>query len=726
MYKVAIPMLGLIAVLVLAACASAVAPIEGPAAQTESASTETAPTNGVPIGTSAATESEDEQNVSGEEATAEPDGDQEGASTSVTPQRSFAGETPAPEFPAGLDWLNTERPLTLDQLKGKVVVLDFWTYGCINCLHVIPDLKRLEEEYSEELVVIGVHSAKFDNEGDTDNIRQVILRYELEHPVVNDHDFVVWRTWGARAWPTLVMIDPAGNVVGGHSGEGIYPVFKPVIDSLVYEFDAKGELDRTPLKFKLEKEGLPETVLSFPGKVLADEAGGRLFIADTNHNRIVVADLESGDVVNVIGSGELGFEDGDFQTAAFNHLQGMTLSEDGRTLYVADTENHAIRQVDLDAETVTTLVGTGQQARQYPPQGGHGPGVALNSPWDVELEGDLLYIAMAGTHQLWAMDLASRAVGPFAGSAREGTQDGPLADAELAQPSGLSLDGTGRLYFTDPEASTIRWAETDPADGQVGTLVGSGASLFDFGDVDGVGDQARLQHALGVVYYDDAVYVADTYNSKIKRADPGTQEIVTFLGSDHGWRDGADPLFYEPGGIDAANGKLYVADTNNHSIRVIDLDTEEASTLVLKGIERFIPSADDQDFGGLVVQLDPAQVAAGVGKVVLDVQIPDGYKVNELAPSSMAWKVEDGVVVLPPDANRSVVAPQFPLELDATFNQGQGTLVGDLTIFYCEAETESICLIEQVRLEAPLEVDTDGDQVLKLSHKIELPEFGNP
>ncbi len=653
------------------------------------------------------------------------DTDRENRSDDVTPERSFAGTIPAPEFPAGLDWLNTERPLTLEQLKGKVVVLDFWTYGCINCMHVIPDLKRLEAEYPDELVVIGVHSAKFENEGDTDNIRRVILRYELVHPVVNDREFIVWRTWGAQAWPTLVIIDPAGNVVGGHSGEGVYPLFKPVIESLVNEFDAQGLVDRTPLKLKLEKEGLPETVLSFPGKVLADEAGGRLFIADTNHNRIVVAEIDSGEVLSVIGGGQVGFEDGDYQTSAFADPQGMALSEDGGTLYVADTENHAIRQVDLESQTVTTLAGTGQQARQYPPRGGQVPSVDLNSPWDLELDGQRLYVAMAGSHQLWVVDLASGALEPFAGSGREGTKDERLANAELAQPSGLALDGDGRLYFADSESSSVRWAETDPNAGKVATLVGSGASLFDFGDVDGVGNEARLQHPLGVVYYDGALYVADTYNSKIKRADPETREIETYLGSEHGWRDGTDPLFYEPGGIDAASGKLYVADTNNHTVRVVDLDSQEASTLVLKGIERFMPSADDKNFAGQVVRLDPARLAAGPGRLRLDVQIPAGYKVNDLAPSSMAWEVDNGVVVLPPDANRSEVAPEFPLEMEATFNPGEGVLTGDLTIFYCEAESQSICLIEQVRLEAPLTVEEDGEDILELSHRIELPEIGN-
>src|SRR5215475_7196021 len=131
----------------------------------------------------------------------------------------------APEITGGRGWLNTDKPLSLAALKGKVVLLDFWTYGCINCIHIIPDLKKLEAKYPNQLVVIGVHSAKFLNEKGTENIRQAILRYEIEHPVVNDKDFEIWQSYTARSWPTLVLINPKGKEVGRHSGEGIYDIF---------------------------------------------------------------------------------------------------------------------------------------------------------------------------------------------------------------------------------------------------------------------------------------------------------------------------------------------------------------------------------------------------------------------------------------------------------------------------------------------------------------------
>jgi len=500
-----------------------------------------------------------------------------------TTRQSYNGTVRAPELPP-LDWLNTDRPLRMADLRGKVVVLDFWTYGCINCQHVIPELKRLEAKYGDALAVIGVHSAKFEHERETDNIRQIVLRYELEHPVVNDRDFVVWDSYAVRAWPTLVVVDPAGRIVGQRSGEGIYEMFDEVIGSLVAEFGARGQINRTSLGLKLEGDAHPETGLSFPGKVLADAHGRRLFIADSNHNRIVVADLDTYQVRQVIGGLESGFADGDLAAVRFFHPQGMALSPDGRVLYVADTENHAIRAVDLVDGRVETIAGTGRQTRSYPGGGGLGTAVALNSPWDLERLGGDLYVAMAGSHQLWRMDLSSGIIAPWAGSGREGISGGPLATATLAQPSGLATDGEW-IYFADSESSAVRAASIE-AGGKVRRVVGTG--LFDFGDVDSAGDQARLQHPLGVAYnpVDGLLYVADTYNSKIKTVDPGTRRAQTLAGgAEHGRRDGPEPLFYEPGGLDLAEGKLFVADTNNHAIRVVDLATLETSTLVLLDAE---------------------------------------------------------------------------------------------------------------------------------------------
>jgi thiol-disulfide isomerase/thioredoxin len=287
----------------------------------------------------------------------------------------------APEITGGRGWLNTDKPLSLAALKGKVVLLDFWTYGCINCIHIIPDLKRLEAKYPNELVVIGVHSAKFENEKDTENIRRIILRYELEHPVYNDAEFKVWQSYGVRAWPTQVLIDPAGYIIGGVSGEGNYDLIDQVVAKAVAEFRKRGELNEEPLKLTLERAKVGDLPLAFPGKLLADAKGDRLFIADSNHNSIVITKLD-GTLIETLGTGARGAADGPFDKASFYRPQGLAL--DGDNLYVADTENHLIRRVDLRAKTVQTVAGTVQQSREYFRQG-PARTIELSSPWDLQL-----------------------------------------------------------------------------------------------------------------------------------------------------------------------------------------------------------------------------------------------------------------------------------------------------------------------------------------------------
>ena len=405
----------------------------------------------------------------------------------------------APEITGGQGWLNTDKPLSIAALKGKVVLLDFWTYGCINCIHIIPDLKKLEAKYANQLVVIGVHSAKFQNEKETENIRRIILRYEIEHPVYNDSEYAVWQSYGVRAWPTQVLIDPAGYVIGGISGEGNYDVIDEAIAKTVEEFRKKGELNEEPLKLVLERAKVGDLPLAFPGKIVADANRDRLFIADSNHNRIVVTKLD-GTVVETVGTGDDGAADGPFDKATFYRPQGMALV--GDSLYVADTENHLLRRIDLKTRTVETIAGTGQQSREYF-KTGPARTIALNSPWDLQLVGRVLYIAMAGPHQIWKLDLDTNEVSTFAGSGREARLDGALLRSGFAQPSGITTDGKN-LYIADSESNIIRGI--DIAGGTVETIVGG--DLFDFGDVDGSGNDVRLQHPLGVLSFGDKLLIA--------------------------------------------------------------------------------------------------------------------------------------------------------------------------------------------------------------------------
>jgi sugar lactone lactonase YvrE/cytochrome oxidase Cu insertion factor (SCO1/SenC/PrrC family) len=481
----------------------------------------------------------------------------------------------APELEGGVGWLNTAGPIHLKDLRGKIVVLDFWTYCCINCIHTLPDLARLEKKYANELVVIGVHSAKFDTEKGNDNIKKAILRYEIRHPVVNDANMTIWRTYGVNSWPTLFLIDPEGYVVGRGSGEGLYEPLDKRIAELIEIHRKKKTLNERPLKFELAREE-GDSPLFFPGKVLADAAGQRLFIADSTHHRIVITDLD-GKKIAIAGTGSPGKADGPFARATFNDPQGMTL--DGETLYVADRKNHLIRRLDLKKQTVETVAGTGEQGHDRF-EGGPAREVGLNSPWDLLRIGKKIYVAMAGHHQIWVLDLGKGRIEPYAGDGRENIRDGTLSASRFAQPSGLATDGTW-LYVADSEVSAVRAVPLKP-DGKVRTLVGEG--LFDFGDVDGPGDKARLQHALGVAYHDGKLYVADTYNSKLKVIDLASREVKTYLGGDaEGWL--TTPTFSEPAGLSYADGKLYVADTNAHRIRVVDLKTRTLSTLKLQGVE---------------------------------------------------------------------------------------------------------------------------------------------
>lgn len=489
----------------------------------------------------------------------------------------------APELPQG-DWLNTDRPLVLKNLRGRIVLLDFWTYCCINCLHILPTLKYLEQTYKDSLTVIGIHSAKFDHEQEVDNVRQAILRHDIEHPVLMDSDFQIWQQYAVRAYPTLVVIDPQGYVVHSVSGEANRDALSELVGKIVQEHQTKGTIHFQELSLTLEKQNNSTlTPLAFPGRVLADEASDRLFIADSGHHRIVITTL-NGEVLQIAGTGKPGFTDGAFADAQFTSPQGMTLDRVNQILYVADTENHAVRQLNLNQGTVKTIAGTGAQSHTIYPHGGKALETPLNSPWDLKLVGNnlqnnQLFIAMAGSHQIWQMQLEAGVVTTYAGTGAEGCADGLATESAFAQPSGITTNGQ-ELFIADSETSSIRAISLEAAS-TVRTVCGSG-DLFGFGDQDGTGEAARLQHCLGVEFAENVLWVADTYNHKIKRVDPKSGNCETVLGNGRAGdcdRKSQTAQFFEPSGISATKAHLYIADTNNHAIRQVDLHTLDVTTL---------------------------------------------------------------------------------------------------------------------------------------------------
>lgn len=474
---------------------------------------------------------------------------------------------PVPDFPPGNAWFNIDRPLRFsEELRGRVVVLDFWTYSCVNCLHVVPELEYLETKYAGDPVTfIGVHSPKYPNEADPENLRDAILRHGIAHPVVADNAHEIWNSFGINAWPTLVVIDATGRAVATLPGEGHREELDQLIAALLEVGRDHGTLVLDPLHAVPEPPHQSRGGLLFPGKIIADRPGNRLFIADSGHHRVIITDW-GGEVLGYFGSGIRGFVNGAYEDARFNNPQGLALFDNA--LYIADTGNHAIRRADLSSYHVDTILGNG--AIGYDRRGGHrGTAQTMNSPWDLVFFQGMLYIAMAGLHQIWAYDPETGVAEARVGTGREAIADQVARRAALAQPSGLAADAT-QLYFADAETSAIR--RFDPGVDTIATLVGQG--LFTFGDRDGDAGQALLQHPLGVAVSGKMLYVADTFNHKIRGINLATGKVSTIAGVGRRGRSQANmPAFAEPGGLAVAGNDLFVADTNNDRLMHCRLNT---------------------------------------------------------------------------------------------------------------------------------------------------------
>ncbi|MEU4026510.1 NHL domain-containing thioredoxin family protein [Streptomyces anulatus] len=463
----------------------------------------------------------------------------------------------APELIGKGGWLNTgDQQYTLADLRGRIVILDFWTFCCVNCLHVLDELRELEEKHRDTVVIIGVHSPKFVHEAEHQAVVDAVERYEVHHPVLDDPELATWKQYAVRAWPTLVVIDPEGYVVAQHAGEGHAHAIEKLVEELEAEHAAKGTLRRGDGPYVA-----PEPVathLRFPGKALLLPDGGFL-VSDTTRHRLVELDADGETVRRHFGTGERGLNDGGPDEARFSEPQGLAVLPDGR-FAVADTVNHAIRALDLTTGVTSTLAGTGRQWWQGAPTSGPAREVDLSSPWDVAWFGDRLWIAMAGVHQLWTYDPESATVRVAAGTTNEGLVDGPATEAWFAQPSGLAVSADGeRLWVADSETSSLRWVDRDE---HVRTAVGTG--LFDFGHRDGAADQALLQHPLGVTALPDgSVAISDTYNHALRRYDPVSGEVTT-LATD----------VREPSDAVLVDGDLVVVESARHRLTRLRLPEE--------------------------------------------------------------------------------------------------------------------------------------------------------
>ncbi|WP_329444075.1 redoxin domain-containing protein [Streptomyces sp. NBC_01426] len=435
----------------------------------------------------------------------------------ATPAPRRSARVRAPELIGKGGWLNTGgQEITLADLRGKCVVVDFWTFCCVNCLHVLDELRELEEKHRDTLVIIGVHSPKFVHEAEHTAVVDAVERYGVHHPVLDDPELATWKQYAVRAWPTLVVIDPEGYIVAQHAGEGHAHAIERLVEELEAEHEGKGTLRRGDGPYVA-----PEPVASdlrFPGKALVLPSGN-LLVSDSTRHQLVELAPDGESVVRRVGGGARGFG-----PDAFSEPQGLALLPDGRVV-VADTVNHALRTFDPESGVVETVAGTGRQWWQGSPTSGPALKVDLSSPWDVAWWQGKVWIAMAGVHQLWTWDPESDTVELAAGTTNEGLVDGPAAEAWFAQPSGLAAT-EDRLWIADSETSAVRYVHRTDTGYAITSAVGTG--LFDFGHRDGPAGQALLQHPLGVTALPDgSVAICDTYNHALRRYDPATGEVTT-------------------------------------------------------------------------------------------------------------------------------------------------------------------------------------------------------
>jgi len=641
-----------------------------------------------------------------------------------------------------LEWFNVSQPLPLKSLQGKIVVLDFFTYCCINCMHILPDLKRLEKVYSVEkgVVIVGVHSAKFDNEKDSNNILAAIQRYDITHPVVNDANSLLWDALAVQCWPTLLILGPRNNPLFVVMGEGHFETLDVYIQAALRFYSTSGQIKESSLPLTPSNHFMGSSNLCFPGKIVcskydsSDPVPELYAVSDSGNHRILVMNAK-GEVIYKIGGKEPDFVDGDFNTARFNSPQGMAFLNEN-VLFVADTENHAIRRIDLKLGIVETMAGTGKQGNDK--VGGKlASEQEISSPWDLVVyqtkdmdmsfhmdekavpEKFVLIIAMAGTHQIWALFLddtiwwkykkqpAGTLVCIAGNGAEENRNNSYPQNAAFAQPSGLALNReTKEVYIADSESSCVR--KISLADGKVTGIVGGDRNplnLFAFGDADGKQTLAKLQHCLGVTYNSvrKCAFVADSYNHKIKRLDIEANAISTWTITD---KAGKPHMFNEPAGLcfNPSGDVLYVADTNNHQIEVVTMKTMKTTTLALK----FNAPTKEFDYGK-ILKFDKLKVSTKGGKIrlAIAVQLEPGVKVTDGAPQKFVAKVPtDTWLIQPPHGDFKI---KKNIDLDVTVPRKPCFQSSDFLVnFKLNLCSGDLCFARNFTLDFPVTYASDG------------------
>ncbi len=588
-------------------------------------------------------------------------------------------------------WLNVSRPLEKSDLKDRVILLDFWTYACVSCIENIPEIKKLEKEFGNKLAVIGVHSGKFENEKDLSSIKKAILRYDITHPVLQDAEMKVWHSFKVKAWPTLILINPHGNIVKTYSAEDDFETIHRDVKKQVAKF--KYEIKREALPITLEKYDLVSNVLSFPTKLeyaaefsYKSAKAPALLIANTGKNNIIASNMLGG-IITKIGSGKEGFEDGSFDVASFRFPQGLLYSDN--KLYVADSGNHALRVIDFMQGSVSTLIGSGKKGKAI--EVGRvleAKDVELSSPSDIEFFPDRkhIVIANAGSNQILSFDIDNNSISVLAGNGSKGNEDGEDANNSLAQTSDMS-SYNGKLYFIDSDSSSLRVLDEK---GAVKTLIGQG--LAKFGHANGQAKAALMQHPLGLMVDDTGAYISDSFNHAIRKYDFASGQIRDLAGfNGRGESLGSKTQFNEPDGIISVIDRFYIADSNNN--RIIILSRGNLTSELLDVIPPLkLPKESFLQYLPNLQKIAEAEVKAE-SVVKLNLQVKEGWKINESGPSFMNLLelVKDHQANLLASFDWSVVAKK-KIELPKLAAQKNYVLQG--VIYYCETKKNALCYVK--------------------------------
>lgn len=613
-------------------------------------------------------------------------------------------------------WFNTSRPLEISDLKDRIILLDFWTYACVNCIQALPEIKKLEQTFGNKITVIGVHSGKFDNEKDGLSIKKAILKYGINHPVVNDSDFAIWNNFQAQAWPTFILINPNGRIVSTYLGEQGAAEIMPDVKKLVSKF--RYQLNRDPLPIMLEKYNVIGNVLNFPSKLSYTSSFSYksqklpvLFIANSTQNNIIISSL-AGDIITKIGSGNKGFKDGDFFSASFNAPQSL-LYNSGK-LYVADTGNNALRLIDFKKGKVTTLFGSGKRGDIFEGASEAAGSIDLASPTDIEFfpNNKKIVIANSGTHQILSYDIDKKTVSVLAGNGIEGIDDGKYPNNSLAQTADMSAFG-GKLYFVDSETSSLRVIDKS---GEVKTLIGKG--LFDFGHKNGSKSEALMQHPLGLTVDDTGAYISDSFNHSIRKYNFSTKKLYDFLGGKtKGDKLGAknDIEFDQPEGIVSILDNFYIVDSNNNRIVVVNrknlksklLDVMPPLQLQKESFLQYLPNLQ---------KVDKIKIKSE-SEITLKINIEKGWKINKMGPSFIN-------LLDPVKSNQANLISTFDwhsvmekvIKLPK-LEEGDYVLQG--TIYYCEDKKNALCYIKSYEQKIVADDDVDNVEIeLKLGESL--------